>query len=143
MWGGLHTVLADDGPKMQSQAYSNVNYGIELEIAPLKFEDIQGYGAVDFFDLLGEYRSACTIQVRLARDYKSDYFQDKTHTPSLSAGDPLQLRHRPSIRQVKSLRVRLTVSPTSSGEAVKLTGLAFKLGVQPGLNRNVATSAKQ
>lgn len=143
MWNGAHYYLTTTGPRAQLTSYTGVDYGIDLETAWIKLNDLQGYGAVDFFDLLGEYRSACTVRVRLARDYVDTYFQDKTHTPSLTAGAPLQLRHRPSIRQVKALKVRITITQTAAGESVKLNGLAFMLGLQPGLNRNVAQTSKQ
>jgi hypothetical protein len=143
MWGGAHVYVTEDGPRAQQTDYTGVDYGIDVETAWIKLNDLQGYGAVDCFDLLGEYQSACTVQVRLARDYVPTFFQDKTHTPSSTAGLPLELRHRPSIRQVKALKVRITIAPTTAGESVKLTGIAFKLGAQPGLNRNVAQGAKQ
>jgi hypothetical protein len=148
MFDGAHAYLTSTGPKTQATSYaSGATYGIDIETAFIRLNDLQGYGAVDYFDLLGEFRSACTVRIRLARDDWKDgadtYFQDKTHTPSLTAGKPLELRHRPSIRQCKSLKVRITVTPSSSGEAVKLTGLAFMLGVQSGLNRNLLTAQKQ
>jgi hypothetical protein len=122
-------------------------YGIDLELAFLRLNDLQGYGAVDFFQLLGKFVSSCSIRIRLARDDWKDgadtYFQDKTHTPSLAAGATLELQHSPSIKQVKALKVRITVTPSGSGEAVKLTGLAFRLGVHPGLNRNLPIAQKQ
>lgn len=143
LWDGNHVYLTDSGPRTQLTSHTGVDYGIDLELAPVKLNDIAGYGAVDCFHLLGEFRSDCTVRVRLARDFQPTYFQDKTHTPALTAGMPLELRHSPSIRQVKALSVRITVTPTSSGEGVELTGIAFKLGVQPGLNRNLAQAAKQ
>lgn len=147
MWDGVHVYLNVDGPCAQQSTHTLTDYGIDVELAWVKLDDLQGYGAVDCFHLLGEYRSACTVRIRLARDYWKDgvdtYFQDKTHTPSLTAGMPLDLRHSPSIRQVKALKVRITIASTSTGESVKLTGIAFKIGVQPGLNRNLAAAQKQ
>lgn len=147
MWADGHVVLTDDGPRTQLTTYTGVTYGMDVELAWVKLSDVQGYGAIDFFQLLGECRSACTVRVRLARDYWKDgadtYFQDKTHTPVLTAGMPLELQHSPSIKQVKALKVRITITPTAAGESVKLTGIAFKLGIQPGLNRNLPAAQKQ
>lgn len=147
IWNGAHAYLTSTGPYTQGTSYTSVDYGIDLETAWIKLSDLQGYGAIDMLQLLGEFRSDCTIRVRLARDYWKDgdgvYFQDKTHTPSSTAGMPLELQHSPSIRQVKALKVRITVTPTAAGESVKLTGIAFKLGIQPGLNRNIPSASKQ
>ncbi len=143
VWNSRHVVLTDTGPRTQLTEYTGVDYGIDLETAPVKFNDIAGYGAMDCFHVLGEFVSGCTVRIRLARDYATTYFQDKTHTPSQAANTTYELKHSPSIRQAKAYRVRITVSPTSAGASVKLTGIAFSLGVQPGLNRNLAAANKQ
>lgn len=147
MWNGSHVYLTSTGPRVQGTTYTGVDYGMDVELAWLKLNDLQGYGSIDFLQLLGEFRSACTVRVRLARDYWKDgdgtYFQDKTHTPSSTAGKPFELQHYPSIKQVKALKVRITITQTAAGESLKLTGLAFKLGIQPGLNRNIAIGSKQ
>ncbi len=147
MWNGDQVYLAATGVKAQQAAYANVDYGLDVELAPVKLNDLQGYGSIDYFELLGEFRSNCDVRVRLARDYNKDgagvYFQDKTHTPALAVGKPLQVRHSPSIKQVQSLVVRITVNPTGAGESIRLTGLSFLLGIEPGLNRNIAQVAKQ
>lgn len=147
VWNGTYCYLTSTGPKVEQTTHTLTSYGIDLETAWIKFNDLQGYGAVDFFDVLGEFRAACNVRIRLARDYWRDgvdtYFQDKTHVPSSTAGMPFELRHRPSIRQVKAIKVRITLTPTTTGESLKLTGLAFLLGIQPGLSRNVAQASKQ
>ena len=143
MWNGAHAYLTSTGVKVQESTHTLTDYGIDLETAPIKFNDLAGYGAMDCFHLLGEFVSSCTVRIRLALDYATTYFQDKTHTPSQSTGTTYELKHSPSIRQAKSYRVRITVAPTSAGESVKLTGINFLLGVQPGLNRNLAQANKQ
>ncbi len=147
MHDGQHVYLTSTGTKRQLTEYTDVDYGMDVEVAFLKLNEIHGYGAIDYFDVVGEFRSDCQVRVRLARDYWKDgantYFQDKSMTVSATAGMPLQFRHRPSIKQVTALKVRLTVFPTDGGESIRLTGLAFMLGVQHGLNRNLATASKQ
>lgn len=147
IWDGVHVYLTSTGPKTQLATYTGVDYGIDVELAWLKLNDLAGYGMVDHFLPLGEFRSACTVRVRCARDYWKDgdgvYFQDKTHTPTQSAGQPLQFRHSPSRKQVAALKVRLTVTPTSGGEGVRLTGLTFRLGFIPGTYRNLSSSQTQ
>jgi hypothetical protein len=61
----------------------------------------------------------------------------------------LQVRHRPAIRQVEAIKIRLTAvgtadeTPWPSSEALKLTGLVLRVGVQPGTYRNLTTAQKQ
>lgn len=148
MWNGSHVYLSAAGPKVQQTSYVGVDYGMDVETSWIKLADLQGFGCVDQLQILGEYRSAHTLQVRLARDYWKDgvdtYFQSKTHTPSgLVAGQPLRLKHGPTIRQMQALKVRLTASPTAAGESLKLTGLSLELGMRRGLNRHLPTAQKQ
>lgn len=148
MWSGAHVYLTSTGAKQQATSYaSGATYGIDVETAWIKPADLQGRFNTSWFLLLGEFRSSCSIRVRLARDYWKDgvdtYFQDKTHTPSLSVGVPLQVRHSPSIKETEALKIRLTVTPSGSGEAVRLSGLTFEFGLEPGLYRNLAAAAKQ
>ncbi len=148
MWSGAHVYLTDTGPAQQQTSYaSGATYGMDIETAWLARADLMGCVKVSHFQVLGEFRSSCSIQVQCARDYWKDgadtYFQDKTHTPSLAVGKPLQFRHAPSIKSVEALKIRLTVTPSGSGEAVKLTGLSFELGFEPGQYRNLASAAKQ
>lgn len=92
-----------------------------------------------------EFRSACRVRVRLKRNGNdTTYFQDKTYTPTVAqavAGARLQFRHRPSIIQSDSMKVRLTAVHASvdatppAGESPKLTALAFLYGVEQGLFR--------
>lgn len=49
---------------------SNVTYGIDVETPWIKPQDLQGRARVRFMKMLGEFRSACSIRVRVARDYK-------------------------------------------------------------------------
>jgi len=135
-WQGTHTYLTTTGPKTQQTTFASATYGIDVELAWVKLGDLQGYGCVDRIDLLGEFRSSCTVRVRLARDFWKDgvdtYFQDKSWNPYPGVvGGPLQVKHGPSIRQMQAIKIRITVTPSTAGESVKLTGLSLVLGFDP------------
>jgi hypothetical protein len=109
IWQGTHVYLAAAGPKIEQAAYAGLTYGLDVETAWVKPNDTQGKGRVRLIEVLGEFRSACALRVRLARDYDDAYFYDKTWTVTPTAvGGPLQLEVSPSIQQVEALKVRLT-----------------------------------
>jgi hypothetical protein len=95
--------------------------------------------------LLAEWRSAHRVQFRIARDYASDgaggwtYFETKVMAAVAAvAGGPVQLRHGPSQKRCEAIKVRITALATDgvsapSGEALRLTGIAFRFGVEDGL----------
>lgn len=51
------------------------------------------------------------------------------------AMDPLQIAHPMTRQKCESMRFRLTITPGSAAEGVRLTGFALSVGLKPGLNR--------
>lgn len=143
MWSGTYHYATAAGVFAERSDYTAIDYGIDVETAwiPL-LGQVQGFGRVWKLMLLGEYRGAHTLRVRVGRDRSSAYFQDKTWTPSpTTVGGPLQLAHEPSIQEMSAIRLRITAGPVTVGEAstyseaLKLVSLALELGVEQGLNR--------
>ena len=149
IWQGNHLVVTDTAVLAQSETPGGVQ--LDVETAWIKLADLQGYQRIWELMILGEFRSACRLRVRLSRDYQEGvYFQDRTWvvTPQV-VGGPAQVRHRPSIQQCQSMRVRLTVlhetlDEAPAGEGLRLTGLAIKYGVKPGgLYKRLGASQSQ
>jgi hypothetical protein len=154
LWNGTHVAATSALVKQQQTDHSGTDYGIDVETAWIKLADLVGYKCIDELHVLGECRGAHRLKVRLARDYWKDgvdsYFQTKSWAPSPTVvGGRLQVRHRPAIRQVEAIKIRLTAvgtadeTPWPSSEALKLTGLVLRVGVQPGTYRNLTTAQKQ
>lgn len=144
IWNGAHHYLTSTAVKAEQTSYSGVDYGLDIETAWIKLDQLQGFGRIRRLLALGEYRSAHALRIRLARDYWKDgantYFQDTawTVTPA-TVGAPEQVRIGPAIQQMEALKIRITpclsaVSTSSppTGEAVKLSGLALELGLKEG-----------
>jgi hypothetical protein len=152
-WKGQHLYLSSAGPKLEQTTYAGVDYGMDIETAWIKLADLQGYGKVDHFQVLGEYRSAHRLQIKCARDYWKDgdgtFFQTKVWTVSpTTVGARENVKHAPSTKQLEAIKIRITalgpgtdVAP--SGEALRLTGLSFELGFERGLNRQLPSAQKQ
>ncbi len=137
IWDGQHTYLATASVKKQSTSYSSLTYGWDIETAWIKLNDLQGAGRVRKILLLGEYRSAHHIRVRVSYNYDTTVVDDKYWTVSpTTVGGPLQFEHGPKYPQCEAIKIRLTAVDTThatvpSGEASKLTALAFDVGIKP------------
>lgn len=136
LYGGAHHYLTTTAVKEQGTAYTALTYGLDVETAWIKPADLQGFSRVRKMLLLGEYRSAHRLRVRIAYDYNSTYVDDKYWTVSpTTVGGPLQLKIGPSRQQVQAIKIRLTATATATetpptGEALKLTGLALEVGIK-------------
>jgi hypothetical protein len=138
-------------------AASDYGYGIDVETAWIPMAELQGYGSIRWIMPLGEYRSSCSLRVRIAYNLnESDadgptWVDDKFFLPSpATVGAALQLRHGPKYRKCSAIKVRLTAcsaaadgNPPTSGEALKLTGLSLELGFKRGLYRGLPAAQKQ
>lgn len=158
MWNGSHVYLSSTGPKQEQTTYTGVDYGMVIETAWVKLGDLQNYGKVDHFLVLGEYRSAHRLQIQCARDYWKDgdgtFFHDRTWTVSpTTVGARESVKHAPSIKQVEAIKIRISAlgpagpigdgEDSNRGEALKLTGLSFELGFERGLNRQLPSAQRQ
>lgn len=146
MWNGSYVYLTATGPKIEQASYSSLTYGMDVETGWIKLADLQGFGRLWYIGILGEYRSACLVRVRVARDYQYDgagnvvYFDDKAWTPSPTVvGSALQLRHSPSREQGEAFKVRVTAVT----EAVRATMLTTALSPQVTTSGTVWTATWQ
>lgn len=152
MFGSAHYYATANDIRYQLLDHTGIDYGMDVELAWIKLNDLQGAGSVRWLAILGEYRGPCRVRIRLARDYQSDgagnplYYQDVTWTVSpLVIGGPLQVRIGPAIAKCQAIKVRITILSASGGswsEAVKLTGLALEVGVDNGIVRRLPVAQK-
>lgn len=155
VWNGAHQYLSGTGIRAQQTTYAGVDYGFDVETVWIKINELQGRGLVREIKLLGEYRGAHSVRVRLARNYESDgaggwsYNYDTTWTVSpTTVGGPEQLRVAPKYKRCQAIKVRLTaLAPDKvsqpSGETAKLTGLSLSVAVEEGLYQGLAAAQKQ
>jgi hypothetical protein len=117
LWSGSYVYLTATGPKIEQTAMTGLTYGLDVETSWIKAGDLQGFAKLGAILILGEYRSAFLLRIRVARDYKYDgagnvvYFDDKAWTPSPTVvGSALQVRHAPSGSNGngQAFKVRLT-----------------------------------
>ena len=104
--------------------------------------------------MLGEYRGAHTLRIRVARDYEyaspgvPAYFDDVIWTPSpTTVGSTEQVKHGPKWQRCEAIKIRFTArgldgvsAPTV--EALKVTGLGMLVGVYDNLNQRLSSAQK-
>jgi hypothetical protein len=142
IWNGIYHYVATASVKAEQSTYTDLTYGWDIETANIPMGQIQGFGRIWQILILGAFQSAFRVRVRLARNYAATYFQDKySEAQSGTAGDLLQIEHRPSIQEMEALRIRLTANHATddatppTGEAAKLTALALNVGLESQLMR--------
>jgi hypothetical protein len=115
LWDGDEVYAVDDGEtvRVEDPEFS-YDHGIDIETPWIKVAELQGFARTRWLMVLGEYRSAHRLRVRVARDYlQTDdgvtFFDDQEWTVSpTTVGGPLQLRHGPSIQKCEAIKVRLS-----------------------------------
>lgn len=156
IWNNTHVYATATGAKSEQSTYTSLTYGLDVETAWIPLADMQGFGAILNLMVLGEYRSAAAVRVRIAYNYaESDasgptWVDDKsfTLTPT-TVGGPVHFRHGPKRHKITAIKIRLTAHTVGvagtppTGEALKLTNLALELGFEPGLYRRLPAAQKQ
>lgn len=137
-------MLLDTAPKQQTSDFTLVTYSMDIETSWIKLNGLQGFGKLRWFEVLGEWKADHQQRIRVARDYQSAYFDDKTISVTTN---PTQVRHGPSQKRVEAVKVRITILNTLGGtpayDAVTLTGLSLEVGIKRGLYRRLPASQKQ
>jgi hypothetical protein len=112
IWQGTHHVLAAAGPYAEQTTYTGTSYGLDVETAWIKPNDLQGASEPL---VLGEYRSTHYLRTRVAYDYKETWVDDDywLAVPS-TAGLPLQHQIPMSRRKMEAFKLRLTAVGTST-----------------------------
>ncbi len=134
IWKGQYVLLIPTGPATQRTTYTGIDYGLDVETAWVKLADLQGAAMVRKIQVLGEYRSAFLLWVRIAYNYKQtgstpDYVDSRVWTPSpTTVGGPLQLKHGPKRPRCESIKVRLT-AVTDSVRATMIADTAIGMNV--------------
>lgn len=145
---------ASGGVNIEQADYTGVDYSLDVETAWLKFDGLQGYTRMRWFYILGEYRSACAIRIRVARNYLEDdtlgptWMQDEQRvvSPTL-VGGPLQQRKRLKYQKGQSYKIRINdqgvvADSNPTGESFRLTGLTFSVGMKPNSYKNLPLAQK-
>ena len=125
IWKGRHVIATNSGSSIlvDDQDYSNVDYALDIETAWIKLDGLQGFSRARFLRVLGEYRSAHSLRVRVARNYRKSggdwaWDDDKYWTATATeAGDALRVRHRLSKQKCEAIKVRLTDVDEDPGAA--------------------------
>ena len=99
-----------------------------VETGYLTLAGFQGTQRAYRFMLLGDYVSSHTLTVNIFKDY--DDSSSTAYTTSISSDtNPYHYRGHLTNQRCLAVKAKITIS-AASGEAVKLDGIAFEVGVR-------------
>lgn len=141
VWNGAHVYLTSTGPKQQATTYSGINYGLDVETAWVKLNDLQGFGALRKILLLGEQGDTDTaVRFRVYRDYKTTPIYDRVYQQLNNVlGNPLQLKFG-QFMQCEAIKVRITVTG-GTGDGAVAAGMLTSVGGNWSAGSTVATNS--
>lgn len=156
IWDGTYHYVATAAVKEQLAAHTSLTYAMDVETPWMRWGELTSAQAWRWLMVVGEYRSAFDLRIRIAYDgAESDsggvtWTDDITWTVSpTTVGGPLLARIGPSrIRGNLAVKIRLTAYAVGSainpptGEAMKLTGIGFEVGSERGLFRRLPAAQK-
>lgn len=134
----IYLVLPSGAPRKPQTTFADGStaYSILLATGWIRVADLQGAQKVWSVEILGEYRSAHDLQVKVWYDYSDtgaavDTFT-WTATPT-TVGGPERLKVGLSRPSAESFKIQITDVLAAAGEGLKLTGLSIEFGVRPGV----------
>lgn len=136
------------------------SYVLKARTAPIRLSDIlQGFAKLRRFEVIGEYKSAHTLNVSLYYDREPSAGESFSWDPSdvidLSTwgsftvwdddavwggsgygGQEYQFQHKPARQKFQTIRFEFSDTPGSPpGASFEITEIALEAGVKPGLSR--------
>lgn len=138
LWRGRYVYIGEDDVVYREDTVPGGGHSMVVETAEIKLAGLQGYKRVREIALLGEYRSSHRIKIELWFDGNQGVAdQTELFTPGVAVGAPLDVIISPQQQKMRSVRLRITDEATGggvpAGEAMRLTGLAFEVGLKKGI----------
>lgn len=167
LWNGTHAVVTSSVVRTQQTdftrtANTETAYNQDAELGWLQLDGVHGFQRIRRVHILGEYRGAHNLRIRLAEDHGTTFFQmtDWAVSPT-TVGGAEAVVVRPARQKSRALKLRIssiatnastpgsngTVGATLSddapdGEGFRLTGVAFEIGIKRPGYRQYPTGQK-
>lgn len=138
VWKNRFTVLNAGTIKYQDATVyrdGSTYYSMTLSTPWIKIAGIQEYQRIYKLMLLGQFKSAHTLTVRIYFDYNETDYEDHTISPLIT--DPIyQYEVSLTNQKCQSFKIKINDNVSSgTGQGFKLTNIALQLGKKKGLNK--------
>lgn len=142
IYKGVYHFATNEFVRAERDDYVGVDYGFDIEWAPINFGGLARFGRVKRFQVRADWASSHDLRVRVAYNDEAEYTDDRTHP--VRDGAPYRLDPGPghsfSRPRCQSARIRLTTQAQGSetppnGEAMRLDGLSVRIGRKQGVGR--------
>lgn len=119
--------------------YTDAGSAISLSLVTswLQLANIQGYQRVKKMLILGDFKSAHTLNISVAVDFDSSVIQ----SDAITASTPYQYRINFQRQKCQALQLTISETDTSPAEALALSTFSFEAGIKKGLNKLGATQS--
>lgn len=139
--GEVHVVSGANIYALDESTYldNTTAYSLVVETAWIKLGGILGYQKARFWEVLGEYRAAHELRVKIGYNFETEWVDDLTWSvPADDAGEPERAKGRFSF--MKSPAVRFLIQDDNHGSVVRgeslhLTALGIEIATKSGLAR--------
>ena len=146
VWQDTVCFLVAAGPmEPYAAAWTDAGTAIVLDVQTAHFKPggLAGFVRGREIEVVGEFMSAHSLRIRVYYDYSTTATDDQTWTVSPASSGPERVRVHLSRQKFTAVSIRITdVTPTGTGEGLKLTGLGFVWGAKTGLGRLPAAQQK-
>lgn len=150
IWNSRYTYcwsngLGNIGQTYQESATSFTDagafYALKVQTSWLSFAGIQGYQRVRRLEVLGDWKSAHTLQIEVAYDFDSTVMQT-VPIPASVLVVPYQWELQLERQKCQALQLTIQDAQTTPyGEGLDISGLAFDIAVKSGLNRKAPSQS--
>jgi len=137
VYQGDYTYLRTNGRVYKNNASvftdAGTGYRMSLTTQWMKFAGVQGFQRVRRFEILGDYKSAHSLQVQIAYDFEQTYSNTITFTTAVGV-----YQYRGHMPRQKCDSVRFLIQETDAapaGESFSINDISFEAGIKQGLSK--------
>lgn len=139
-WSGAHAICAASFVRLQTTAFADVAAVIPLRVKTgtvLPF-GINAWGWVYRVVLLGEFRGACSVALRISLDDGVTWTSLKTFAVTGTAGETVRLSWTPPRQRTDRVVLEWTVTPTLATDGIVFNAFTLEVEKSEGVPRLAA-----
>jgi len=139
--GTVYSYLLSTGVVRQESSAlyqeAGTDYYLRAKTDWIKLGGLMGFQRVRRIAVLGDYKSAHTIRLRIYYDYDTTNYTEYSEPTSafISGANVYQFQIHLATQKCQAIQVEIQASSAGALQAMSLTGLALEIGVKPGMAR--------
>jgi hypothetical protein len=124
------------GTWTDTRALLSTPYSMKVRTPWVRLSGLTGYQRVYWISIIGEYKSAHTLNVKVYYDYDDTRSETFTNVMSASPGGPYLFRMKPAIQKCRSISVEVWDSiQGGSKESFSISGIELEVGLKSQISK--------